>query len=163
MKSIGFNHITATMGTGFGYNHIIELPSNKQRGRITGITAGYGNIGGFITSNGFGRVIVVGESGIDDQRFFDPQFPVPLDISGNEMFRSAILFDYLITFRPNDFNTVNIELLDGINLDETKNYSIILTYYNDYFGFSPPAPPILGILNVRGSYQAMKNPFGEIR
>jgi hypothetical protein len=163
MKTIGFGSLTSYLGTGFGYNLIVELPANKFRGRISGITAGYANSGGFITTPGFGRVMIFETVGINDQIPYDPQFPVPLTTAGAPITNANIKFDYTITFRANDFNSVNIQLLDGIILNESKDYSVVLTYYNDYSGFFPPAPPILASLSVRGSYESMKNPFGELR
>lgn len=162
MKSIGFGNLTSYLGTGFGFNQIIELPANKNRGVITNICAGYTN-SSFISNNGFGRLLIVGETGIDENIPFDPAFPIPLSTIGAEMFKSQILFDYTITFRSNDFNSVNLNFYDGFRLNESKSYSVILTYYNDYSGFFPPAPPVIANLNVRGYYDSMKNPFGELR
>jgi hypothetical protein len=187
MKKIGFGTITTQL---FGDdiedpNLIIELPANKYRGRITGITAGF-----FMRFNLFGsdtftkrifhsRLLVVETTGIDDKQYYDPENVTITGILKNV----NIVFDYFITFSLEDFNSVNIELPSGIPLNENQGYSVILFYpksniitqiietasglgevINSYmaFYFSEPLP-FIASLSVRGTYESLKNPFGELR
>jgi hypothetical protein len=162
MKTIGFGSLTSVL-TVKNYNLIVELPANKFRGRITGITAGYTNPVGFSPTAGFGRIMVFEAIGLKDDTPYDPAYPVPIDLSAQPISNANIKFDYTISFQPQYFNSANIELLDGIVLNESKDYSVVLTYYNNFSPAFPPSDPIIGSLSVRGNYESMKNPFGELR
>jgi hypothetical protein len=188
MKKLGFGTITTQLfGDGIeDPNLIIELPANKYRGRITGITAGFfmrlnlaGISAGFAKRPFYSRLLVVETIGIDDKQYYDPENVTITGILKNV----NIVFDYFITFSLEDFNSVNIELPSGIALNENQGYSVILFYpksnaitqeietvfpssqvINSYMGFYFPEPlPFIASLSVRGTYESLKNPFGELR
>jgi hypothetical protein len=122
--------------------------------------------------------LVVETIGIDDKQYYDPENVTITGILKNV----NIVFDYFITFSLENFNSVNIELPSGISLNENQGYSVILfypksniiTHYLSAFGtgyeiqtyvdlFFPEPLPFIASLSVRGTYESLKNPFGELR
>jgi len=188
MKKLGFGTITTQLYDFDGRedpNLIIELPVNKYRGRITGITFGF--FMRFQTRNLFygydkyifySRLLVAETTGIDDKQYYDPENVTITGILKNV----NILFDYFITFSFENLNSTNIELPSGIPLNENQGYSVILFYPKTNFVYrtldsSPtgylltsnhgilfPHPnTFIASLSVRGTYESLKNPFGELR
>jgi hypothetical protein len=186
MKKLGFGTITTQLfGDGIeDPNLIIELPANKYRGRITGITAGFFMRFNLFSSDVFtkrvfySRLLVVETTGINDKQYYDPENVTITGILKNV----NIVFDYFITFSLENFNSVNIELPSGIALNENQGYSVILFYpksnvitqsliqflpnyeIQTFVSFYFPEPlPFIASLSVRGTYESLKNPFGELR